>query len=270
MKERVISGLLGALHLLLLTYLGHYWVVFGVGVLVILGTAEFRRLAQAAGVRLPPVLQIAAALLYLCLVPAGDWLKHGCFGAPGLLGLTVVLLLFGYLVKELAQEDTQVALVKTGVGLLGLVYPGVLLSYIVLIRQLPEDGLLLTIFTYIVTWSCDTGAYFVGITCGRHKLAPKISPNKTIEGAVGGVLIGSAVGTVYLLLVGFPVLPWAVLALMGSIISLLGDLFESLLKRGANLKDSGDFLPGHGGVLDRFDSMMFVAPLIYYGALFFS
>ncbi|MGI5872071.1 MAG: phosphatidate cytidylyltransferase, partial [Bacillota bacterium] len=183
---------------------------------------------------------------------------------------TVVLLLFGYLVKELAQEDTQVALVKTGVGLLGLVYPGVLLSYIVLIRQLPEDGLLLTIFTYIVTWSCDTGAYFVGITCGRHKLAPKISPNKTIEGAVGGVLIGSAVGTVYLLLVGFPVLPWAVLALMGSIISLLGDLFESLLKRGANLKDSGDFLPGHGGVLDRFDSMMFVAPLIYYGALFFS
>jgi phosphatidate cytidylyltransferase len=115
------------------------------------------------------------------------------------------------------------------------------------------------------TWASDTAAYFVGKKMGKRKLAPKLSPDKTIEGALGGIA-GSITGLflVYLIFpAGSPAIVLA-LGLLVGIFGLLGDLFESSLKRTAGIKDTGFIIPGHGGVLDRFDSMIFTAPAVYY------
>lgn len=114
------------------------------------------------------------------------------------------------------------------------------------------------------TWSSDTAAYFVGCQWGRHKLCPTISPNKTVEGFLGGVL-GSIVAVTSLnSLFGFPILQGIIVGLLVGIIAPLGDLTESAIKRYTGVKDSGRILPGHGGILDRFDSIMFAVPAVYY------
>lgn len=128
-----------------------------------------------------------------------------------------------------------------------------------------ESGFIWILLLLSATWASDTFAYFTGRALGRHKLAPILSPKKTIEGAVGGVL-GSAL-VAYLFVLWVPALPLVPVLFLGGAIgiaSLLGDLVESALKRQAGIKDSGHIIPGHGGVLDRFDSMLFTAPLVYY------
>jgi phosphatidate cytidylyltransferase len=125
---------------------------------------------------------------------------------------------------------------------------------------------LLTALTMV--WAADSGAYFAGRHFGRHKLAPRISPNKTIEGVIGGLLAGLAVATVFGLLAGLPFayLPRLLLvAAVAVLASVLGDLFESLLKRHAGAKDSGNVIPGHGGVLDRIDGVLAALPVFALG-----
>lgn len=267
MKARVISGILGGLLLLFLTYAGGLWLAAGVGLLISLGVYELCQLTRGMEMKLSFPLLLGAGLIYLLFLvhPKIDWLTMGPLGWAG---LALTIFIFIVLLRELLQGDLKNAFIKTGSMVLGLVYPSILLSYIILIRKLPEPyGLHLIFFTYLLTWGTDTGAYFVGITWGRHPLAPTISPKKSMEGAVGGLIIGSLAGIAYLIWAKLPLFPWALVAPLATIIGQLGDLFESLLKRGANIKDSGQFLPGHGGVLDRFDSMMFTAPFIYYLAL---
>jgi len=142
------------------------------------------------------------------------------------------------------------------------------------LRELPHvtgqpyiAGFRLVILVFLLTWSADTGAYLVGSILGRHKLAPRISPGKSIEGVAGGVLfaIGAGVVAARTFMHG-ELTPWfgALLGAIAAIVGLLGDLVESQLKRDARVKDASDAIPGHGGALDRFDSVLFVAPLIYY------
>ncbi len=162
--------------------------------------------------------------------------------------------------------------------LFGTVYIGWMLSHLVLLRGL-EGGIALIFFVFLVTWASDTAAYYVGSSFGRHKLAPQISPGKTFEGAIGG-LAGSVVMAV---IAKFGFVPWLdlvdslVIGLLFGSIGQAGDLFESSLKRHAGVKDSGTLLPGHGGLLDRVDSLIFTSPAFYYyvmltkpRALFFS
>ncbi|HEX2952953.1 MAG TPA: phosphatidate cytidylyltransferase [Bacillota bacterium] len=271
MKARVFSGILGAIVIIFFTWLGHLWLAAGMGIIILLGVWEYYGLTKSMGFQLSLPLVMGGSMLFL--LAASVELPFWHFSGPtgvGPAGFIVAAMLFIMLLVELICEETQVALAKIGVGILGVVYPGLLLSYIILIRRLPEPfGFHLLIFTYIITWGCDTGAFFVGTLFGKHKLMPRISPNKSIEGAIGGVIIGSAAAIIYSSIVGIPWFPWAILAPVGTVIAQLGDLFESLLKRAAHVKDSGQFLPGHGGVLDRFDSLIFVAPFIYYFALFF-
>lgn len=270
MKSRIISGVLGAIGIIVFSFLGRFWLPAGIGYVIILAAWEYRQLAQGMGFKLSIPLIAGGGLLFLLIATIdfpGPRLKNDLMGPAGFI---IFALLFTLLLMELAREDTQNALAKTGVGILGVVYPGLLLSYIILIRRFPEPyGFHLLIFTYCLSWGCDTGAYFVGTLMGKHKLMPRISPKKSVEGAVGGLVIGSTAGILYLRYFGFPLLPWLIVAPVGTIIAQLGDLFESLLKRAAHIKDSGQFLPGHGGVLDRFDSLVFVAPFVYYVALYF-
>lgn len=150
----------------------------------------------------------------------------------------------------------------------GNVYVGLLGAHVVLLRFLPEGGSWLIIAS-AVTASSDSGAYFVGRAWGKRKLSPNVSPNKTIEGAVGGVLSGllAAVFFAYLLL---PEINWLFLvcaAVVLTVVGIVGDMTESIIKRGTGTKDSGNILAGHGGILDRVDSLLFVCPVLYYLAL---
>lgn len=153
----------------------------------------------------------------------------------------------------------------------GVFYVAVMLSYVYQIRML-EGGVILVWLVFLSSWICDTCAYLTGVTMGKHKLAPVLSPNKSIEGSVGGIL-GSFL---FSLLFGMlfrgqlnevfenPSLSCGVVSALGAVISQIGDLCASAIKRNKEIKDYGRLIPGHGGILDRFDSVIFVAPAIYY------
>ncbi len=144
------------------------------------------------------------------------------------------------------------------------IYAGWFLAHIIYLRQLP-DGFHFVFLVLAATWCTDTFAYFVGINIGRHKLAPVLSPNKSVEGALGGVAGSVAVSLVIGIITHrIPVIHYIVLGLLTGIIGQVGDLLESAVKRSAGVKDSGRLIPGHGGMLDRFDSLYLTAPMVYY------
>lgn len=151
----------------------------------------------------------------------------------------------------------------------GIVYVCVMLSYIYLTRTM-QDGAFLVWLIFICSWGCDTCAYCVGILIGKHKMSPILSPKKSIEGAVGGVLGAALLGAIYAAIVGAhleaenPVASYAVICAAGALISMVGDLAASAIKRNHEIKDYGTLIPGHGGILDRFDSVIFTAPVIYF------
>lgn len=144
---------------------------------------------------------------------------------------------------------------------MGLLYVPFMLSQLYVLRD-NEQGLSLIIFCLVCTWAADTGAYFAGRAFGKNKLAPRLSPNKTWEGAIGGsiaAIVGGLLMNHYT--IQFPILHIVVLAIVLDVVSVIGDLFESMLKRSVAVKDSGWVMPGHGGVLDRVDSLIFTAPV---------
>jgi phosphatidate cytidylyltransferase len=148
---------------------------------------------------------------------------------------------------------------------LGIVYIPVCLSYLVLIRN-GDDGVSWTFFLLIVVFLGDTGAFYMGSYLGRHKLCPAVSPNKTIEGSVGGLAANVCAGALFKIFF-FPLLRWNLSILFFLCIGVagqVGDLFESKFKRVAHIKDSGALLPGHGGFLDRIDALLFAAPVAYF------
>ncbi|MGL1930279.1 MAG: phosphatidate cytidylyltransferase [Desulfotalea sp.] len=148
--------------------------------------------------------------------------------------------------------------------LFGVIYIGVLISYFPLLMSLP-DGAAWLVITSAITACSDSGAYFVGCSIGKNKLCPNISPKKTIEGALGGLFFAiiAAFASAYLLLPDIN--PWFLgfVAIILAIAGVAGDLVESVIKRGTNVKDSGTILAGHGGILDRVDSLLFTVPILY-------
>ena len=152
---------------------------------------------------------------------------------------------------------------------MGTLYVG-LLSYVYLLRMLP-DGWIWLIFMLAGTWACDTSAYFVGKSFGKRKLAPVLSPKKTLEGALGG-LLGSVLVSYLFSSYIYPFLSMPKMLLLGLMVGIaaeVGDLLESAFKREAGIKDSSRLIPGHGGILDRIDSALFTAPLVYYFVILF-
>lgn len=148
--------------------------------------------------------------------------------------------------------------------LLMALWVGASLAHLGLISQL-EDGVPLILIAVVGPWISDSGAYFAGRFFGRHPLVPTLSPHKTVEGSIGGLILTSlVVGWVATTFMGFPILPALVAGAAVSVFSQSGDLFESILKRILDVKDLGHALPGHGGMLDRVDSLLFTAPAVYY------
>ena len=156
-----------------------------------------------------------------------------------------------------------------------LIYAPVMLSFIFLTRQLPY-GIYLVWMIFISSWISDTCAYLVGVLIGKHKLVPQLSPKKTVEGSIGGILGSAVVGALF----GFLLLDKTlgghqfgvmlfVIGAIGSVISQVGDLAASAIKRNHDIKDYGKLIPGHGGIMDRFDSVIFTAPMIYFLIIIF-
>ncbi len=257
-RNRVITAFIFLpLFVLLIKFLPAWVFISLVLAGVLIGQTEFYRMCLPTGRGgLMGIGLAAGALVWAGMV----------FGNSGTtLGVMAVSFLLFWVVYLRVYKDIQSALPEGAMGLLGIFYVAWLLSHLVLIRQL-SMGENLIILLFLITWAGDAGAYYFGKGLGKHPLAPKISPNKTIEGAVGGLLVSFAAawfGTVYLFpsLSGLDVL---VIGAIGGILGPLGDLTESLFKRSAGVKDSGALVPAHGGLLDKVDSLLFTAPALYY------
>ena len=149
---------------------------------------------------------------------------------------------------------------------LGIIYIPLFLSCLIMIRGRLDDGIIWIFLLLSIVFASDVGAYYIGSCFGRHKLCPAVSPGKTIEGSIGGLVANLGTG-VLLKYFFFPLFPWGMsilFFLLIGIVGQVGDLFESELKRAANVKDSGVILPGHGGVLDRIDALLFAAPVAFF------
>jgi phosphatidate cytidylyltransferase len=205
-----------------------------------------------------------AAVLFYCnyewdFLPDSLSLFMGC----------MILLMFAYVFSYPKYQAAQVM-----GAFFGVFYVAVMLSYVYRIRTLP-NGLYLAFLVFLCSWGCDTCAYCVGKLCGKHRMSPRLSPKKSVEGAVGGVAGAALLTALYSFIfrknMGIDTREIALLALIAAIaglISMVGDLTASAIKRNYDIKDYGNLIPGHGGILDRFDSMIITAPIIYYLAAY--
>jgi phosphatidate cytidylyltransferase len=233
-------------------------VVAIVGVAAGIGMLEFFRLLDSAHVAPHKIGGLVAGVAFFL-----DAALPGLVGRP-LWPIGAVALLAGALIQGDARDQVSGA----ALSLFGSVYLGGLGGTIGGLRLLEPrgEGAYRIALLLAIVMSADTVAFFVGKAFGRHRLAPALSPGKTVEGAIGG-LLGGAIGALLIRLLGRLSLPFVDALLLGVFVSALGalgDLFESLLKRWAGVKDSGGLFPGHGGMLDRLDSLLFGAPLLYY------
>lgn len=197
--------------------------------------------------------------------------------SPDFLLAALALIMIATLISQTFrfQKDFSKMLTGVGITLLGVVYIAFLGGYLVALRtgfeNHPNLSTHLLGFFFLVIFGSDAGAYFAGKTLGKHKLVPAISPGKTVEGLIGGFVAAAAFGA--LATFGFfPELPFQSsipLAVVMAMVGVLGDLAESAMKRGSGAKDAASILPGHGGLLDRLDSLLFNAPILYYFARFY-
>ncbi|MGI6686615.1 MAG: phosphatidate cytidylyltransferase [Bacillota bacterium] len=250
--QRIISALVGIPLIIWASYIGGFWFKFGVGIIILLGLYEYGRMMRNRGYKTFFIFGYVAGLLII----GSAWVTALI---PGEILFVILLLhVFPLILGMVSLEELTYSF--TGVFLFAWT-----LSHLLIIRETFPQGFNYIVLCFIITWTTDTGAYFSGRFLGRHKLSPIISPNKTVEGAIGGTLL--CVLVVFFLSEYFNNLPLGVLltvTFLASLAGQAGDLLESAVKRWAGVKDSGNIIPGHGGILDRFDSLTMVVPLVFY------
>ena len=261
-KTRLLSGIVLVILAILLIVSGGEVLLFSTLVVSCIGMFELYRVFQVEKSLLAMAGYLAAVVFYCNL----EWTF-----LPDILMLFMgfmILLMFIYVFSYPKYKADQVMAVFFGVF-----YVAVMLSYVYQIRML-ENGLYLAFLVFFCSWGCDTCAYCVGMLIGKHKMSPKLSPKKSIEGAVGGVLGSALLTALYcfifrgpMALTGAEIGILALIAAISGLISMVGDLTASAIKRNYDIKDYGHLIPGHGGILDRFDSMIITAPIIYFLAL---
>lgn len=274
MIQRLIWGLLAGALFLILIFAGRLYYTLAIGLLVTLAVLEYAVLLKKQDLRPQTEVMLLVSLLFLVLIHVNA--NH--YGLERIESLRIcertltfmlIIVFFSTLAIELLRGNPEQGLVNVAANLFGTVYIGFMFAYILLIRFIPgEDGLVYTLFLVLVTWANDTAAYFIGVKFGRHKLSPRISPNKSVEGSLGGLFGGLAGAAIVGLFFQKPLFLMIILGTLVVVIGQFGDLIESIIKRNAGVKDSGSFLPGHGGVLDRFDSLLLSAPVVYYAVTY--
>ncbi len=281
--SRLLSGWLAGGFGLVVVGLGGWWFTVAVGVIVHLGLLEFFRMAQFKGIRPAAKTTLVAVQLLLVStqVAAGSlWPGGGMAGdVAGDVAAAVLPASGAVICGWLLLQPVTGTIADIAASVFGLFYLGFLPSHWIKLRDLTDPalapaleglgwpwspGMALTLLACLMIVATDIGSYVIGRRLGRHALSP-ISPGKTVEGALGGVLCALLVGAVGGLLLGWR-WGWLIGAVLGAVVSLfalVGDLTESMMKRDAGLKDSGDAIPGHGGILDRIDSYLFVPAVVY-------
>lgn len=260
MKQRIITGVIAGAAFIALLVLGGAWFEWLVFALAVIGFDEYRRMN---GLHLGSVATIAGfvgvALLTAPFSPLWDRPDIGSF---------VWLVLFVLLAITVFTKN-EVTIDQAGLLLLGVLYIGYGFHYMAATRLLEPDGLFWTLLIFVCIWATDSGAYFAGMAFGRNKLWPAISPNKTVEGALGGLVLSVVVAVVfsYYRTDALSIPQAVVLGGAIGVVGQLGDLMQSAYKRVKGIKDSGTLLPGHGGVLDRTDSWIIVFPFLHIIAL---
>lgn len=261
LSRRIITGLLFSSMAALITFFFPNWVfALLASVLVGISLAEFFSLVEKKGITIYKYIAISIG----ALVPIIVHLQMGSEGFFALEPFFIVIACLFIFVLQFIRRDSNQALASIAVTMFGLLYIAWFFSFFVKIKFL-QDGALLTSFVILVTKMGDIGAYTVGRTIGKHNLIPRISPNKTIEGTIGGLafsLVTALISRSYL-----PYFAWKHLIALGILLGILGqvgDLAESLLKRDCGVKDSSNNLSGYGGMLDVLDSLFFTAPIFYF------
>lgn len=273
MKTRVISGAVLVVLLALTLLSGGY---ITAGVLLLVSLVGYNELAVALSVRqadeklnFPEIIGLLAVCVhYLVIIIKGADMAF------------FVAIIMGLFVAEAAVFVLRYPKYKSGQlisSVFAFIYAPVMLSFIYLLRNMPAGRFLA--WLPFMAWICDTFAYFSGVAFGKHKLCPVLSPKKTIEGAIGGVmgsgLAGVLFGYIYATYAGTSMnvqtamIIFAIIAMIAGILSQIGDLIASGIKRDNDIKDYGKLIPGHGGIMDRFDSVIFITPAIYFLSLVF-
>jgi phosphatidate cytidylyltransferase len=179
--------------------------------------------------------------------------------------LTLTLILFILFAYEIILGTPNLSMSRIAIAFIGAFFIPMALMHMVYIRN-SHNGLEITLLIFVVTWISDTTSYIIGSNFGKYKLAKNISPNKTIEGCISGIAVGVITTIVlhYFFKNTFPTWKYIILGFIITIIGQFSDISESLIKRDGQVKDSSKIIPGHGGLLDRFDSYIFLAPALYY------
>lgn len=253
MKTRILSGLI-MVPLLAVLYFGDYVLLAACLLIGILAVREFYQGFEALGIKPCYIVAYAAVLgLYAINLFTEDyhWYMVWFFGCM------LLSLLYLFHIEQRKLEDA----LATVTGIFYIVF----FSYHVLLVDQTEEYSILVWLIVLTAFGTDIMAYFAGVFLGKHKLCPKISPKKTIEGSVGGIL-GSIIlcGLFSRIFIPGLLMHCLIIGLLGGIVSQFGDLTASIFKRKMGIKDYGNLIPGHGGILDRFDSVLFTAPMVYY------
>ena len=254
-KTRLISGIVLVI-IALATIISGSWILFFTLLAVsLIGMRELYKVMKVSDehVTVLELVGYLGAVLYYIAMKA----DFGNYGTMAII-ISMILILFVYVFGYPKYHAEQVM-----AAFFGVVYVAVMLSFIYLTRSLP-DGKFLVWLIFLCSWGCDTCAYCVGMLIGKHKMAPKLSPKKSIEGGVGGILGAALLGVIYAAATQGKMAEYALICAVGALISMVGDLAASAIKRNQNIKDYGKLIPGHGGILDRFDSVIITAPVIYY------
>lgn len=262
-RQRLISGILLVLIIAITLYMGGDVTLFVIGGISLIGMYELYRIYEIEKCALG-YLSYLVAILYYAMIGIGnhDYLLMG-------IAALVMALMAVYVVRYPKYHAEQIM-----AAFFGVFYVAMMLSFVYRLRVL-ENGGYLVVLIFLSSWGCDTLAYCTGMLIGKHKMSPILSPKKTVEGAVGGVIGAMALGAIYGYLIQNHVyfsydvvVVFPIVCTGGAILSMIGDLCASAIKRNHDVKDYGRLIPGHGGILDRFDSMIFTAPTIFYLMIF--
>lgn len=266
LSKRILTAFIGIPIAVYVINYGEWLFATAVLVLTILAWHEFYTMLRNKSIKVFYSLGILTNIFIL-----------GCAWLGNFQEIVIVLFVSTILaLLKIVTSGTKFTVVDAAFSLLGISYIGMSFAHLLLLRYTDSSLHLMTSWgelsagaayvwlAFIGTWASDTFAFFIGSYLGKHKLCPTISPNKTIEGALGGML-GSIIAILLLgILFKLPIIHSAIMGLLVGIAAPVGDLVQSAIKRFAGVKDSGHILPGHGGILDRFDSILFTVPVIYY------
>ena len=254
LKTRIISAVIGVAGLLgILSMGGVYWQALFI-ILAAIALYEYYMMMVKTGHK---ALFIPGYILLFLLMGSA---KYPAYLNQGLYVFMVILVVYAVL------GYPRLSIVEIALSLLGPAYIGFCFSFALKVSEL-EPAFIIMLLAFILTWSSDVGGYAFGTLWGRHKMVPSLSPGKSWEGAIGALLLSVGMALVFLQVFELDKLNYAyalVMAVLASIAAQFGDLFISSMKRYFGVKDTGTIIPGHGGVLDRFDAFLLVVPLVYY------